>query len=101
VDEMLDRVRELLPGAEEKKMFGGVGFMVDGSLACTVSPRGLLVRVDRDEQDNLVEHAGVAPMVMGGRRSRTWVSVEPAVLGEGAALAAWVDRGAAAARAAD
>jgi TfoX/Sxy family transcriptional regulator of competence genes len=100
VDEMLDRVRELLPGAEEKKMFGGVGFMVDGSLACTVSPRGLLVRVDRAEQEGLVGQAGVEPMVMGSRTSRTWVSVTPDVLGEDAALESWVVRGATAARAA-
>ena len=34
-----------LPAAEEKRMFGGTGFMVDGALACSVSARGLLVRV--------------------------------------------------------
>ena len=56
---MLDRVRALLPGAEEKRMFGGVGFMVDGSMVCAVSPRGAMVRVDRAEQDGLVEQPGV------------------------------------------
>ena len=97
---MLERVRALLPAAEEKRMFGGVGFMVDGSLVCAVSPRGVMVRVDRAEQDELVRQPGVTPMVMGERRSRTWVSVTHEALADDAELATWVARGAAAARAA-
>ena len=80
-------------------MFGGVGFMVDGSLVCSVSGRGLLVRVDRADQDELVRQTGVTPMVMGGRRSRTWVSVTHEAVADDE-LATWVERGAAAARAA-
>ena len=97
---MLERVRALLPTAEEKRMFGGVGFMVDGSLVCSVSGRGLLVRVDRADQDELVRQNGVTPMVMGERRSRTWVSVTHEALADDTELEAWVERGAAAARAA-
>ena len=97
---MLDRVRALLPGAEEKRMFGGVAFMVDGSMVCAVSPRGAMVRVDRAEQDELVGQDGVERMVMGERTSRTWVSVAPEVLVDDAALETWVARGSAAARAA-
>jgi len=100
VEELLDRVRALLPISEERRMFGGVGFMVDGSLVCSVSRRGLLVRVDRAEQDELVRHKGVTPMVMGERRSRTWVSVTHEALADDAALETWVERGAVAARAA-
>ncbi len=97
---MLDRVRALLPGAEEKRMFGGVAFMVDGSMACAVSPRGAMVRVDRSEQDGLVGQDGVDRMVMGERTSRTWVSVAPEVLADDDALETWVRRGETAARAA-
>ena len=97
---MLERVRAVLPTAKEKRMFGGVGFMVDGSLVCSVSERGLLVRVDRAKQDELVRQPGVTPMVKGERRSRTWVSVAHEALADDAELEAWVERGAAAARAA-
>jgi TfoX/Sxy family transcriptional regulator of competence genes len=98
--ELVDRVRALLPGAEEKRMFGGTGFMVEGALACSVSRRGLLVRVAREEQESLVGRDGVEPMVMGGRASRGWVHVAPAAVADDTVLAEWVRRGATSARAA-
>ena len=98
--ELLERVRVLLPGSQERRMFGGVAFMRDGSMVCAVSSRGALVRVDRGDQDELVERTGVEAMVMGERRSRTWVSVAPEALADDGDLEAWVERGVAAARAA-
>ncbi len=97
--ELVDRVRAHLPTAEEKRMFGGTGFMVDGALACSASERGLLVRVGADAQAALLERNGVGPMVKGGRTSRGWVHVDPHVVAEDTALHEWLDRGAAAARA--
>lgn len=96
---MLERVRALLPDAVEKRMFGGVGFMVDGALAVSVSGRGLLVGVGPEEQAALVVRAGVEPMVMKGRASRGWVHVDPAVLGDDEVLREWVERGVSRARA--
>ena len=81
-------------------MFGGVAFMVDGALACSVSVRGLLVRVGPDRQADLLASEGVEPMVMGGRASRGWVHVDPAVLADDTELREWLDVGVAAARAA-
>ena len=80
-------------------MFGGTGFMVDGALACSVSARGLLVRVGAEHQGDLVGAEGVEPMVMGGRASRGWVHVRPDVVDDDAALREWLERGVAAARA--
>ena len=97
--ELIDRLREKLPTAVEKRMFGGTGFMVDGALACSVSSRGLLVRVGPEHQGDLLADEGVEPMVMGGRPSRGWVHVDPAVVAEDAALREWTERGVAAARA--
>jgi len=97
--ELTDRVRAHLPTADEKRMFGGTGFMVDGALACSASERGLLVRVGADAQAALLDLAGVAPMVKGGRTSRGWVHVDPPVVEDDAALREWLDRGVAAARA--
>lgn len=97
--ELLERVRAELPTALEKRMFGGTGFMVDGALACSVSARGLLVRVGSEQQGDLVGHDGVEPMVKGGRTSRGWVHVDAAVVADDADLRDWLHRGVAAARA--
>ena len=97
--ELTDRVRAQLPTAVEKRMFGGTGFMVDGALACSVSARGLLVRVGPEHQGDLLADEGVEPMVKGGRTSRGWVHVEPHVVDDDSALREWLDRGVAAARA--
>jgi len=99
VMELIDRVRADLPTAVEKRMFGGVGFMVDGALACSVSARGLLVRVGPEHQDDLLADDGVEPMVMGGRTSRGWVQVQPQVVEDDRALREWLQRGVTAARA--
>ena len=98
--ELIDRVRAALPAAEEKRMFGGTGFMVDGALACSVGARGLLTRVGPESQADLLVGEGVEPMVMGGRSSRGWVHVDAALLEVDRSLQDWLDRGVAAARAA-
>ena len=99
-EELAERVRELLEGEAgltEKKMFGGLGFMVGGNMAVAASGQGgLLVRVDPSSS---YDESGVEPMVMGGRTSRGWVHVSPEVVDGADALRTWVDRGVAAARA--
>ena len=97
--ELIERVRSHLPAADEKRMFGGTGFMVGGALACSVSARGLLVRVGAEHQGDLLAVDGVEPMVKGGRTSRGWVHVDPGLVADDAALAEWLDRGVGAARA--
>jgi len=83
---------------EEKRMFGGLGFMVAGHLAvCAGSKADLMVRVDPADLTTLVEDAAVEPMAMAGRTSRSWVRVAPEALTD-EALSAWVTRGVAAAR---
>jgi TfoX/Sxy family transcriptional regulator of competence genes len=83
---------------EEKKMFGGLGFMVAGHLAvCAGSKADLMVRVDPADLEALCVDDGVEPMAMAGRASKSWVHVAPKVLTD-EALTAWVVRGVAAAR---
>jgi TfoX/Sxy family transcriptional regulator of competence genes len=93
------RVRDLLGGQvhEEKRMFGGLAFMVEGRMACCVSGRGgLLVKVGRQAQPALVELDHVEPMTMGRSVSDSWVLVGRDALVDDAALRSWVDRGLAA-----
>ena len=84
---------------EEKKMFGGLGFMVAGHLAvCAGSKADLMVRVDPADLETLCLDTSVTPMAMAGRTSKSWAHVDPAVLTDDEALSTWVARGVAAAR---
>jgi TfoX/Sxy family transcriptional regulator of competence genes len=96
-DEALaDRIRELLadePGVTEKKMFGGLAFLVNGNMAIAASGQGgLLVRVDADESEALVK-AGARPMEMRGRELPGWVRVDADAVRTKKQLSAWVQRG--------
>jgi len=98
--ELADRIRELVAaerGVDEKRMFGGLAFLVNGNMSVSASGKGgLLVRVDpRDTPGLLGEHVHVA--VMGGREMTGWLRVDADVLDD-ACLAEWVDRGVAFAR---
>ena len=99
--ELAARVRDLVAAhgpAEEKKMFGGLAFMLGGRMVVCVSGQGgLLLPVGEAALPGLLgEH--VEPMVMGSRESTSWARVAPAALATDDELAAWVARGVAAAR---
>lgn len=73
-------VRAALQGIEalrEVKMFGGVGFMVNGNLVAAASKRGLLLRVGRERQDEALAQPGIRPMEMRGRRMEGYVYADP------------------------
>ena len=101
-EELAARVRERMsgePGVAEKKMFGGLAFLVGGNMAVGASGQGgLLVRVDPDESDELVASTSAELMEMRGRSMRGWLRVAARDVDSDAALAEWVDRGAAYAR---
>lgn len=102
---LAERIRHLLADradAHEKKMMGGIAFMVKGGMCCTSSGRGgMLVRVDPEEQPKLIAQPHVKAMVMGGRKVKSFVRVMPEGYRTHAALKKWVRCGlkAAAARA--
>jgi TfoX/Sxy family transcriptional regulator of competence genes len=92
-----ERVRHLLADrhdVNERKMMGGLMFMVKGGMCCAVSGRGgLLVRVDPEAQPKLIRQPNVRPMVMGGRKVTTFVRVMPEGYRTHAGLKNWVQRG--------
>ena len=104
-EDLADRVRELLgpePGLTEKRMFGGLGFMINGNMAIAASGQGgLLVRVPPDDTDSLREAEHVEPMVMRGREMRGWLRVATVGVRTKRELEEWVDRGAAYAKSLD
>ena len=96
-EELAGRIRELVAGERgvtEKKMFGGLAFLVNGNMSVAASGQGgLLVRVDPDEAEALVRKAGVEPMEMRGRTMAGWLRVETSAVRTKKQLAGWVDRG--------
>jgi TfoX/Sxy family transcriptional regulator of competence genes len=92
-EELAGRIRQELasePAVTEKKMFGGLAFLVHGNMAVAASGQGgLLVRVDPAESDALVASSNARPMEMRGREMAGWLRVDPA----DDELAAWVERG--------
>ena len=96
-EQLAERIRELVAaerGATEKKMFGGLAFLVNGNMAIAASGQGgALVRVDPDESDALVRKSGVALMEMRGREMRGWLRIESEALRTKKQLADWVKRG--------
>jgi TfoX/Sxy family transcriptional regulator of competence genes len=97
-EELAGRIRSLLgerAGLTEKKMFGGLGFMIGGNMAVAASGQGgILVRVDPAESDALVATTPAEPMEMRGRQMAGWLRVDTADVASDGELAAWVERGA-------
>lgn len=73
----------------EIRMFGGIGFMLNGNMLVAVSKRGLLARVGRDAEAAALARPGARPMEMRGRVIPGYVSVEPSALTT-ASIARWV-----------
>jgi TfoX/Sxy family transcriptional regulator of competence genes len=74
------RVRSALMSSgvfREVKMFGGIGFMLNGNLVAGASKRGLLVRVGKDRQQEALARPGARPMVMRGRTMDGYIYVDP------------------------
>jgi TfoX/Sxy family transcriptional regulator of competence genes len=88
------RVRDVLAGEEgitEKRMFGGLAFLVHGHLAVSASGRGgLLVRADPAEVDSLLDFPGVSRFEMRGRPMTGWLHVETDTVADDPALERWV-----------
>ena len=94
--ELADRIRFLIgtgPGVTEKKMFGGLAFLIGGNMAISASGQGgALVRVDPAESAVLTETTTATVAVMGGREMPGWLRVSSADLDPDDQLAAWVSR---------
>ena len=81
--ELAASVRAALAGAgdvKEVRMFGGIGFMLNGNLVAGASRRGLLLRVGKDRQAEALAKSGVRPMVMRGRTMEGYVYVDRSAL---------------------
>jgi TfoX/Sxy family transcriptional regulator of competence genes len=89
-----DRIRPLMirqPGCAEKKMFGGVGFLLHGNMCVGVWKEFLIARVGAHAYDDALAKPGVHEFDITGRPMRGWVMVDPSGARDDLALSAWVD----------
>src|SRR5664280_2734578 len=83
----------VLARLEEKKMFGGTGFLVNGNMACGVHKNNMIVRVGPEKHAWALAQPHTRPFDMTGRSMSGWVEVEPPGCATEKALKAWVDLG--------
>lgn len=95
-EHLAERIRTLLADridVDERRMFGGIAFLVAGNMCCGVNGDDLVVRVEPDEADALIEaEDGARPMDLTGRPMRGWLFVSPAATAADDDLARWVRR---------
>jgi TfoX/Sxy family transcriptional regulator of competence genes len=101
-EELANRIRELIAGEDgvvEKKMFGGLAFLIGGHMSVSVSGKGgLLLRVAPDETNTMLGKPHAHPFEMRGREMDGWLRVEPEGVRTKRQLERWVARGVAYAR---
>ena len=96
VEELADRIRTILTssaGITEKRMFGGVAFMLHGNmLVGPTNTGGLLVRVGKEAYADALEQPGAGPMMFTGKEMPGFVDVAGDALEDDEALREWIDR---------
>jgi hypothetical protein len=95
--DLADRLRFFIEGEEglsERRMFGGLAFMIHGNMAIAASGQGgIFVRVDPAATVDLLAESGVGHMEMGGRTMNGWLRVAAESVAADDDLERWVGRG--------
>ena len=101
-EDLANRIRELLAdeqGLTEKRMFGGLAFLINGNMSVSASGQGgLLLRIDPEQTDALLAEPHAEPFQMRGRGMQGWLRVDPEGLKTKRELERWVSHGVAYAR---
>ena len=96
-EDLAQRVREVVAseeGVTERRMFGGLAFLIHGNMSVSASGQGgLLLRVDPAETDELLEEPHALPFEMRGRAMEGWLRVDAEGLQTERELERWVARG--------
>ena len=96
-EQLAERIREALgtePDVTERKMFGGLAFLIKGNMAVAASGQGgLLVRVDPAGSDRILARSKARPMEMRGRKMRGWLRVDADDVRTKRELARWIELG--------
>lgn len=81
------------PGLTEKKMFGGVAYMINGNMAVGISGSDLIVRFGADRQAEIAQKPHTHPFDMTGRAMKGWIMVEAAGYEQEQDLRNWIELG--------
>ena len=96
-EDLANRIRELMaqePGVTEKRMFGGLAFLIGGNMSVSASGQGgLLLRCDPKQTDELVSKPHASRFVMRGREMDGWLRIDPDGVKTKRELARWVKYG--------
>lgn len=93
---LAQRVRDLIsdhPGFVEKKMFGGIGFLLGGNMACGVNQEDLIIRVGPDNYQGALSRPSVKVFNLTGRPMTGWIVVKDPGYQKDVDLQDWVDQG--------
>ncbi|HKZ54156.1 MAG TPA: TfoX/Sxy family protein [Anaerolineales bacterium] len=93
---LAQRIRTHLQGQEhltEKEMFGGIGFMINGNVACGVIGKEMMVRVGPEGHAQWLATPHVRPFDMTGRPAKGWIMVGSGGLQSEGDVRSWVERG--------
>lgn len=94
-EDLANRIRAVLAdGAPftERKMFGGIAFMLHGHMVCGITRESLMLRLGPEQADAALDEPHVRPMDMTGRPMRGMALVDPPGFATDAALEAWLAR---------
>ena len=91
--ECVRRVLKRRKGVTEKKMFGGVCFMINGNMCVGPWKGSLIVRLPKEKHDETQAEPFVHPMDITGKVMKGWARVEPAGIADDEDLKSWVRRG--------
>ena len=96
-EDLAFRIREVVGGERgvtEKRMFGGLAFLINGNLAVSASGRGgLLLRVDPAQSETLLKQRCARPFEMRGREMAGWLHVDTSKISDDADFRQWVTHG--------
>jgi len=92
---LAERIRSKLADVPfiEKKMFGGVGFLINGNMACGVNKDNLVVRIDPEKDGALLKKPHTKPFDLTGRPMKGWLLIEADGVKTDRQLSAWIREG--------
>jgi len=92
---LAERVRAIMhckPGYDEKKMFGGLGFLVFGNMCCGIHGDGLIARIGPDAYEDALKLEGVGKFDITGHAMKGWVLVSQEIISEPHELMLWIEK---------
>ena len=91
---LADRIRTALArrkGLAEKRMFGGIGFLLNGNMCCGVHKAEMIIRIEPEETESVLKQAHTRRFDLTGRPMKGWVLVDPAGIKTDTQLGKWVE----------